>query len=498
MPGYLPKPPMSDSQQKLLEQVVDAFSVSDKQLSTVLYQMHSELAKNDTWFQSESQATDATLIKRHNSPHGTALGMAIDASGKRIRISSTSFGNSNGDKQISESSAIQVFIPPANVKNSVSDFFEFVAFCISEFINAHGLVDNDKTGSGAMLLPLGVSIGLPISTQNYQPSAQGACSPHTPLSCTVAEVSKEDSLDLGDRDVARHLHDTVLRNHLPIRIASITNNVVSSLIAAQFNNSTTRVAASFNHGINAAYLKRCPDNQTKGMADTDQSQRADDGYVAVNTEIGRFGSAPASLAVLPMTMWDNRIDRESRNPGTRRFEKLVADQYLGEIVRNLITDFMDEHLLFTANCDVSKVNESYSFHTAYMAPIMEDMSADLASVGDLFAAEFGIATELADRQIIRALCDCVAARASKLSGAALAALTIKSSRSTASNQCSVALYGALFDVNHKIYNETVATMQKLIAIVSSHDDKRKAIETTVSFQPRFIDLSGAAINAASA
>ncbi|KAJ1783908.1 hypothetical protein LPJ59_006467, partial [Coemansia sp. RSA 2399] len=238
MPAFPSRSPLSDSQQRLLEQVVDELTVSDKQLSAVLRQMYGELARNGTWFHSEQQAVDVTVIDCRRKAQGTALAMAIDASGKRIRINSTHFTDIDGGEQKLGSSATQVFIPPANVRNSVSDFFEFSAFCISEYINTHGPIDSDGI-SGDAPMPLGVSIGLPISTQNSQPSSQDASSPRTPLSCTITEVSKEDTLDLGDRDVARHLYDAVLRNHLPVRITSVTNNVVSSLVAAQFSNNTT-------------------------------------------------------------------------------------------------------------------------------------------------------------------------------------------------------------------------------------------------------------------
>ncbi|KAJ2844022.1 hypothetical protein GGI22_007016, partial [Coemansia erecta] len=239
MPAFPSRSPLSDSQQRLLERVENALTVSDKQQSAVLRQMYGELSRNGTWFHSETQAVDVTVVDSRRKPQGTALAMAIDASGKRIRISSTHFSDIDGGEQKSgRSSATQVFIPPANVRNSVSDFFEFSASCISEYIYTHGLTDRNGI-SGDALIPLGVSIGLPISTQNSQPSSQDASSPRTPLSCTITEVSKEDTLDLGDRDVARHLHDAVLRSHLPVRIASVTNNVVSSLVAAQFNNKTT-------------------------------------------------------------------------------------------------------------------------------------------------------------------------------------------------------------------------------------------------------------------
>ncbi|KAJ1785607.1 hypothetical protein LPJ59_006105, partial [Coemansia sp. RSA 2399] len=174
----------------------------------------------------------------------------------------------------------------------------------------------------------------------------------------------------------------------------------------------------------------------------------------------------------------------SRNPGVRRFEKLVADQYLGEIVRNLITDFMDQQLLFTVSCDVSKINEGYSFHTAYMAPIMEDTLADLSSVGDLFKTVFGIRAELADRQIIRALCDCVASRAARLSGAALAALVARSTLTT--RPCTVALGGVLLN-SKPIFRTTLATMYQQLS-----NDKA----AHVYVQPRHSDLLGAALTAA--
>ncbi|KAJ2661218.1 Hexokinase-3 [Coemansia sp. RSA 1200] len=508
MPGLIAEPTLTKGQQQQLDQVVEAFTTSDKQLSSTFRQIHRELATNHTWFQQGEQQTvdNANPVNCCNKkPHGTALGMAIDASGKRIRISSTRFVEVDGGKQTtSESVATQVFIPSAKARENVSEFFKFVAFCIREFINNHGLLAEKSTTSvnGATrkvngefeCLPLGVSIGLPISTAVEESRSllghDKILPAKTRLYCNVAEISKEDSLDLGNSDVARYLHDAILCNHLPVRIASVANNVVNSLVAAQFNDKTTRVAASFNHGVNAAYLKRAPNDSADALDNSD---------VAINTEIGRFGSTEASLSALPLTMWDNRIDRESKHPGMRRFEKLVADQYLGEIVRNLITDFMDRQLLFSSNCEAAKISDPYSFHTAYMAPIMEDTSLDLSAVGNLFATEFGIATSLGNRQIIRTFCDCVASRASRLSGAMLAALVLKSSDYALAKRCTVALYGALFDVNAMIYNDTVATMQRLMADYSSRNgEDAEAVEVRASIQSRFIDLVGASINAASA
>ncbi|KAJ2607830.1 hypothetical protein H4S08_004682 [Coemansia sp. RSA 1365] len=268
---------------------------------------------------------------------------------------------------------------------------------------------------------------------------------------------------------------------MPVRVTSVTNNVVSALVAARFHDKGSRVAAAFNHGINAAYFEKL--QLVEKLSNTTDSNGEEE--IAINTEIGRFGSVRDSL---PRTMWDRRLDRESRCPNTRALEKLVADQYLGEIARNLITDFVDDLLIFSTRTNVHELNTPYVFHTAYMAPIIEDCSENLTTIDTIFAAEFAIETSLADRQVIRAICQIVAARAARISGAVLAALVLKASNPSSSN-VSVALSGALFDVNNDIYEHTVSSMKKLLA-------KKSAAHASVYFQDHGDELVGAAVNAA--
>ncbi|KAI8320140.1 actin-like ATPase domain-containing protein [Martensiomyces pterosporus] len=412
---------LSSNQLKFLAQVSTAFAVSDEQLSTIISQLSTELALGLKHGHKSDLYMNPSFVHTHSTPNSTALSMAIESSGRRIRISSVTFG---ADASVARSET-QVFVTPAANTKSVPRFFDFVAYCIREFIHTHDL----ERAALEEHLPLGFTLGFPVSDCSTTSSAT-----QKRIECHVSELTKEDSLDLGGSDVARKLCDAIRCNRLPVRVTSVTNNVVSALIAAQHKDKATRVAASFNHGVNAAYYEKLNNvekiNPARNAQDTDE--------VAINTELGRFGSSTGSL---PLNMWDRRIDRESRNPGRQAFEKLVADQYLGEIVRNLLTDFMDSHLLFTVNCPAEKISSNYSFYTAYMGSIMEDESQDLAAVSAIFAAEFGIATTLGDRQIIRALCEIVAARASRLSGAALAALVLKSN--TSASSALVTLSGAL-------------------------------------------------------
>ncbi|KAJ2373658.1 hypothetical protein IW150_003512, partial [Coemansia sp. RSA 2607] len=397
--------PVSYEQQAKLDKIAKAFAVSDSQLKTLVNGLRAEMNKGLKRNPQGELHMSPSFVHNYVSPKGTSLGMAIEASGSRIRLTRVTF-DATGNTALTST---QVFITPCIHKRTPALFFDYVAFCIREFLHTSKLDNSAADDLLQSFLPIGISIGLPVSGE-----------------CRVDEDAKEDSLGLRGSNVARKLCDAITRSHLPVRVTSITNNTVSALVAANHADKTTQIAVSFNHGINAAYfesLKNVEYLAKNSISDT----------VAINTEIGRFGSiSKQNMQMLPLTMWDRRIDRESRHPGARILEKLVADQYLGEIVRNLITDFMDCQLIFTSeSCEVKPISKEYAFHTAYMAPIMEDTSVDLASVEAIFAAEFGINnTCYSDRLVVRRLCEIVAKRASRLAGALLASLVEQQGQKT--------------------------------------------------------------------
>ncbi|KAJ1898314.1 hexokinase [Kickxella alabastrina] len=468
---------------QMLDQITESFTISDQQLTTLVSSLHSELTRSlQRNHRHTSELHMLPSFIHTQPPSGLSLGMSIDASGKRVRITSVNFSHNSPPSP----PTTQVFVTPRCMLSSPpSGVFDFVAYCIQEFIQSNNL-------EGQEVLPLGITIGLPLSNTG------GA-------GFSVSETAKEDSLDLTGSNVARRLYDTVLRNHLPVRITSVTNNTVSALIAARHMDKTTRVAAAFNHGVNAAYFEQLHNIEQQPQITRNHAQPAKTAdsrrgtpeivainteIVAINTEIGRFGSLHNSSA-LPLTMWDRCVDRESRTPGARTFEKLVADKYLGEITRNILLDLMDCRLLFSTTTDATRISTEYTFHTAYMAPIMEDCSTDLCSVEDIFAAEFNISgISLRDRRTIQRICCLVARRAAKLAGAVLAALVLKAGLK-AEEPVSVALSGVLFDVNFEIYEMAVDTLKCILMQLQGDG------VVGVLLQSRGSDLFGAAVNAAS-
>ncbi|KAJ2790239.1 hypothetical protein H4R21_006555 [Coemansia helicoidea] len=321
---------------------------------------------------------------------------------------------------------------------NVSALFEEVATNLAQFLNSH----NVESGTGAPI-SLGMSIDLPLAETS---KAGGRVVAQTEAGCRF----------FMDMDIAQALDAALLRKHLPVRVTSTTNCVISTMVAAQYHFPSTCMALILNHGINAAYYEAAA--KIPKIAATELGQS--DARVAINTELASFGE---QSAVIQPTMWDNRVDRESANTGHHIFEKLVADKYLGEIVRNLITDFADDLLIFSPNTDMSTLSEPYSFYTSYMI-IMDDCSDDLHEVGDLLKANFNIESSNVDRQIVRALCHIVAVRAAKLVGGAAAGLIRRATEAMATPAPAViSISGQLTEMNQPYVSCTTATAQKLVA-----------------------------------
>ncbi|KAJ1946189.1 hypothetical protein FBU59_002093 [Linderina macrospora] len=227
------------------------------------------------------------------------------------------------------------------------------------------------------------------------------------------------------------------------------------MVLSQFRFHHTSVALVLNHGINAAYYE-CASKIPKIAGSSLSSYPS---RIAVNTELAAYGKNSSALRP---TMWDNRIDRESSNPQEHIFEKMVADKYLGEIVRNLVTDFMDAQLLFPKNADVAVFTKPFSFFTSYMT-VMEDTSENLSEIGMLLSASFNVQASLVDRHIVRALCNIAGKRAALLMGAAAAALVRRATEAMQDKYPAlVSVSGQLTEMNQVYVQTMIDTATQLV------------------------------------
>lgn len=185
--------------------------------------------------------------------------------------------------------------------------------------------------------------------------------------------------------------------------------------------------------------------------------------MVVNMEWGAFDR---ERIVLPFTIYDNKVDRESINPHEQLFEKMLSGMYLGEIARNAILHFIDQRLLFTGESS-TYLNQQWGFETSYMSTIVSDESADLEDVRHILEETLQVpSTTLGDRQVVQVICASVGRRAARLSACGTAAVLVHTGEIDSDSH--VAIDGSVYefypnfekhmtDALEELYGEKVAS-----------------------------------------
>lgn len=153
----------------------------------------------------------------------------------------------------------------------------------------------------------------------------------------------------------------------------------------------------------------------------------------VNTEWGSFGDDHRSF--LPLTRYDNALNRQSSNPGVHIYEKMISGLYLGEIVRQAMIDLLDRRFLFAGpggQQELGKysreLNTPYSFETSYAGQIEQDATPELEETKHILESVLGLGdgtTTLTDRRMVKKLCEVVGIRAARLCAAGMAGVINK-------------------------------------------------------------------------
>jgi hexokinase len=195
--------------------------------------------------------------------------------------------------------------------------------------------------------------------------------------------------------------------------------------------------------------------------------------MAINMEWGAFDE---ERRVLPVTIYDNKLDRESINPRAHIYEKMISGMYLGEIVRNMALSLVDRNLLFNGHSS-AELNKQWSFQTSHMSAIEVDKSLDLTDTQYVLETVLSISnTTLLDREIVKTLCRLVGIRAARLSSAGVGAV-MSHCNFLPQNACTAAVDGTVFEYYpHFSHNMMKALkelfgdeVEKKIKFSQSHD-----------------------------
>ncbi|PQE21286.1 putative glucokinase GLK1 protein [Rutstroemia sp. NJR-2017a WRK4] len=403
-----------------------------KNVEEFIAEMNEGLAKN---------ATNMSQIPTYVTgvPNGTEKGLylAVDLGGTNFRVCSIQL---HGDTTFSLTQS-KVPIPrELMLAKTASDLFSFLAKQIELFLKKHHedhfdahirrrqTVSTPEGYRDEHIFRLGFTFSFPVHQIGINRG-------------TLIRWTKGfDIPDAVGQDVCALLQKEIDKLRLPVKVAALVNDTVGTLMARSYTSpgkTKTLLGAIFGTGTNGAYVEKL-ERLTKDVEGVfDKSS----GEMVVNTEWGSFDNG---LKVLPNTIYDQILDRDSVNPGIQMFEKRVSGMFLGEILRTVLVEMLKRpnvHLF----SDLNSASNDYSSTTTIdeKGPLFKQWAVD-SSILSIAEADNSIglrvlrqeiekslgvsAASLEDAQTVKEIAHAIGKRAARLAGVAIGAIVLQTGR----------------------------------------------------------------------
>lgn len=347
-------------------------------------------------------------------PDGYETGtfLALDMGGTNLRVCEITLPEEKGEFDITQS---KYRMPEELKTGKAEELWEYVADCLQQFIEYHH--EDEKLEK----LPLGFTFSYP-ATQEYID--------HGILQRWTKGFDIEGVEGL---DVVPPFEAAVAKRGLPIKLAALINDTTGTLIASAYTDDTMKIGCIFGTGCNGAYMENC--GSIPKLAHLNLPA---DMPIAINCEYGAFDN---EHVVLPLTPYDQIIDRESPRPGQQAFEKMIAGLYLGEVFRLVLVDLHDNKNLIFDGQDIRKLKKPYTLDSSFLSMIEEDPYENLSETEDLFRKHLDLTPSKPERELCRRLAELIGTRAARLSACGVAAICKKKNI----HSCHVGADGSVFN-----------------------------------------------------
>ncbi|KAJ9119589.1 hypothetical protein QFC22_003298 [Naganishia vaughanmartiniae] len=338
-------------------------------------------------------------------PNGTEIGtfLALDLGGTNLRVCEVKL-TGNHDFTVKQQ---KYKVSEALKHGDAKDLFNYIAESVDAFMTEVGTENGEDEA-----VHLGFTFSFPVE--------QTALDKGKLLTWTKGFACKNA---IG-HDVVKLLQDALDAKHIKVKCSALVNDTVGTLLSRSYQHGPALIGAIFGTGTNGAYIDRVETIEKLGKDAIAESLKGgpDAGeFMVINTE---WGAIDNGRHVLPVSPFDNKLDRESINPRKQAFEKMVSGMYLGEIVRNMLLYLIDFSVLFDGHSS-SIMNTHYGLDTALVSEVEDAKSDD--EVLKVLTKDLGMAKEVikpADVQIFKWACRMVSSRAASLSACALAAVVL--------------------------------------------------------------------------
>ncbi|XP_052157821.1 hexokinase-8 isoform X1 [Oryza glaberrima] len=385
-------------------------------------------------------------------PTGREEGLfyGLDLGGTNFRVLKVHLGGSK--KHVVNSESREVSIPPHLMSGTSSELFGFIAGELGKFVAEEEEGTDMPNGKKK---ELGFTFSFPVRQRSV-------------ASGTLVKWTKAFSIDdaVGE-DVVAELQTAMVKQGLDMHVAALINDAVGTLAGARYYDEDVVAGVIFGTGTNAAYVEKA------NAIPKWEGELPNSGDMVINMEWGNFYSSH-----LPVTEYDEALDKESLNPGEQIYEKLTSGMYLGDIVRRVLLKLSLQsgifgsidnsklktrfHLRFKAD---PKISINVANRTPHISAMHHDETPDLKIVAEKLHQILEIThTSLETRKMVVEICDIVARRAARLAAAGVAGILMKLGRNGGiDNQRSViAIDGGLFEHYTKFRECLESTLGELL------------------------------------
>ncbi|KAI9370481.1 hypothetical protein BJX61DRAFT_87982 [Aspergillus egyptiacus] len=327
----------------------------------------------------------------HALPSGKEEGtfLALDVGGSTMRVALIQL-RGQGKMEILHVSSSVI---DAQVKLLAGTlFFDWMAERIDSMLSEVG----ENYGREGVPLSMGLSWSFPIE----QTSISSGLVIHMGKGflCSMGTVGQE----LGALIV-----QSCQKRNLNVKVDAIVNDSSATLLSRAYVDPATRMSLILGTGTNVAIHFPVHAIGINKFGTRPQGWFDYAKHVIINSEMSMFGGG-----VLPMTRWDDILNRTHLRPDYQPLEYMTTGRYLGEIVRLIIVEAVEAANLFGGELPRS-MRDAYSLDTSIVAFIEADTSPFLTASAALLKKEHDFTSPPSpdDLQFLLRVCRTVSKRA---------------------------------------------------------------------------------------
>lgn len=416
----------------------------------------------------------------HTLPSGSEKGtyLAMDVGGSTFRIALVELMGREAGVRVTK---MESFPIDEKVKRLPgTQIFDWMAERIEGMLNAEG-----RKSTALSPIPLGLSWSFPLDQTSLATGRIIAMGKGFVCSQTT------EGLDLRDL-----ITEACASRNLHLRVDAIINDGLATLISHAYIDGATRMSLILGTGTNMAV--HLP---VKALGSTKFGTRPDSWHarasnVIVNTEVSMFGGG-----ILPLTRWDEHLNRTHIMPNYQPLEYLITGRYLGELVRLIILEAVETANLFDGYLPES-LREAYSLDTSIVAAIEADVTPHSTKSAAYFQKfhKFITPPSTNDMLFLRRICTDVGARSAAYISTAIHSLwSLRNETATTSeaalDHVSIACDGSVIN-KYPGFKDRCQTFLRGIIEVEGTVSEKVGAERILLVEAQESALLGAAVAAA--